>query len=843
MQPSVPESAPEGAAEPFEPVEEVIVGSTSLESVVSQEAGLPGLVDTAAVETLAQPLEDVALPATQIDALSDASAELTPVEPSPELLPKTLKRKRGSPDPPSLNLEPRITRSQKAKDGNAQSSPATSPTVISSSQGDTVAKKAKAKGSGKAAAAKKGKGKAKQVEEEREEEEESERESVGSAASATSATKLQDAGDVGSRQPSRAASVAESDSASSLGSPTTLVRPGPTALPSLIHSHTHNHSFMHHHHGRAPPPPPPPPVIARTQTLPGIAETSREASVDTEVKAPSRSQPEPPLKRGPPSYHSPVTRSNCRFHVISLPSIELSETDTDEEAEASTSRPRKEDIPRSTFIVPGCSLGDGELMKEKDIKDHGFATEDDHRRMVPNIEDLEFDAYLVGVLRQLVGVDLLRENEVFWLPGPGEKMKRKKRRRVTESLAIGLGKGSVNKAKGSLGKGAAGSVPGENDSSSVGKKSKKPRASTTSMDLREFANGLEGGEPAETSASAPVGRFASVTPSVLSTRDDDAPSPSPTQPKNGDAPLIEEVTRQEEEEELKNDDSPIPEQIARREEEEEKEESSEQEDQEDNEEPQAKRRKLSSPPLDFQSASASASPSSQQSSQAPKPRARRSLKKPLNPDAQAYKPGAEGDEVEESSEEEGSKKGRRKYVFKKRQNPVVPGPPTEAVDPALPSASPSAAPSAVPSTVPSVVPTPSASAAPSAAASEAGGDTPSQPAEEKPTRLKRGKRRSIHPDAAAYNPAKDGDGDEADSEEVEVPKTRRGKAAAGPGKRGQKRKQTADGEAEAGGSVNGEQGPKPKRKRTKKNAAVANSVPPPPPTEATPLETADGEKA
>lgn len=79
-------------------------------------------------------------------------------------------------------------------------------------------------------------------------------------------------------------------------------------------------------------------------------------------------------------------------------------------------------------------------MKEEDIVDHGDATTLDHEVMIGDIESLEFSAdpndplplsqsasaELVGVLRQLVGVDLLRENEVFYLPQPGETYRRKR---------------------------------------------------------------------------------------------------------------------------------------------------------------------------------------------------------------------------------------------------------------------------------------------------------------------------------------------------------------------------------------------------------------------------------
>lgn len=348
-----------------------------------------------------------------------------------------------------------------------------------------------------------------------------------------------------------------------------------------------------------------------------------------------------------------------------------------------------------------------------------------------------------------------------------------KRRRTAESLAIGLGKGSVSKAKGSLGKNS-----GE---LSLGKKTRKPRASMTSMDLRAFTAEVEGKELPDVSASAPVGRFESATPSVLSARDDDLPSPNPasgSQSTNADGPAADMVARREEEEE-----------------------SSAHEEQ-NHEEPQAKRRRLSSPPTESESASASASagPSSQP---APTQKTRSYKKKPLNPDAQAYKPSA--DEEEESSEEEDSKSGKKKSPSKKRRSIIIPGTPSIPGDPASASA------------VDSVAPSPSGSVGPSVDVSDVAGDTPTAPSQERPVKAKRSKRRPIHRDSAAYKPEKDGEDEEvdSDSEEPEEPKTRRSKADAG--KRGQKRKKAGDEEANGDASINDEQGPKTKKTRTRKS--------------------------
>ena len=64
-------------------------------------------------------------------------------------------------------------------------------------------------------------------------------------------------------------------------------------------------------------------------------------------------------------------------------------------------------------------------MAAEEIEDHGDATHEDSLRMIKDIQSLDFDSYLIGILRQLVGLDILREQEVFYLPQPGEEIVRK----------------------------------------------------------------------------------------------------------------------------------------------------------------------------------------------------------------------------------------------------------------------------------------------------------------------------------------------------------------------------------------------------------------------------------
>lgn len=105
------------------------------------------------------------------------------------------------------------------------------------------------------------------------------------------------------------------------------------------------------------------------------------------------------------------TRSQCRYHKISIP-IE-------------------EDGPRVTFCVPQCSLNDKKLMEEEDITDDGLATVRDFERLWDHVEEQNLDSSVIGAIKQLVGLDLLRENEVYYLP-TDEEMRQMERRRGRE---------------------------------------------------------------------------------------------------------------------------------------------------------------------------------------------------------------------------------------------------------------------------------------------------------------------------------------------------------------------------------------------------------------------------
>ena len=91
---------------------------------------------------------------------------------------------------------------------------------------------------------------------------------------------------------------------------------------------------------------------------------------------------------------SPITRSHCRFHKISVPSAEPG--------------------IRTYFIVPGCSLSAIDLMKEENIMDCGVATSEDNASKTTDLSKL--DPQLVHVLRKLAGPDLIHEDVCGFLP-------------------------------------------------------------------------------------------------------------------------------------------------------------------------------------------------------------------------------------------------------------------------------------------------------------------------------------------------------------------------------------------------------------------------------------------
>jgi len=64
-------------------------------------------------------------------------------------------------------------------------------------------------------------------------------------------------------------------------------------------------------------------------------------------------------------------------------------------------------------------------MEEEEITEDGPATHRDYEALFEFVETLNFNAYLLGVLKLLVGVNALRDNDVYYLPKEGEVVMRR----------------------------------------------------------------------------------------------------------------------------------------------------------------------------------------------------------------------------------------------------------------------------------------------------------------------------------------------------------------------------------------------------------------------------------
>jgi hypothetical protein len=161
--------------------------------------------------------------------------------------------------------------------------------------------------------------------------------------------------------------------------------------------------------------PAPPPASQPAPRAPGISPTPSQAALPSQAAPPSQasqtshsSQPTRPSRHGSMKSPSVTTRSHCKYKKISL---EL-----------------YDDGPRVMFVVPGCSLWNEKHMREEDIQRHGDATVEDMQTIEGDIEQLAISDEIVSNLKLLVGVDLLRELEIFYLPQPNLPLKRRPRR-------------------------------------------------------------------------------------------------------------------------------------------------------------------------------------------------------------------------------------------------------------------------------------------------------------------------------------------------------------------------------------------------------------------------------
>ncbi|KAF7319144.1 DLH domain-containing protein [Mycena chlorophos] len=150
-----------------------------------------------------------------------------------------------------------------------------------------------------------------------------------------------------------------------------------------------------------------PPALARPP--PVLMHAHSRGGKRPFVTLPNTLHPTPPqrprinITATPKAQH--VTRAHCMYHKINLPELGDDDDGTG---------------PRVRFVVPGCSLTDAELMRDEDIQDEGGATEVDGDRMTDRIDTLGLRPAVIQVIRHLVGVDILREREVYYLPREGE---------------------------------------------------------------------------------------------------------------------------------------------------------------------------------------------------------------------------------------------------------------------------------------------------------------------------------------------------------------------------------------------------------------------------------------
>ena len=202
---------------------------------------------------------------------------------------------------------------------------------------------------------------------------------------------------------------------------------------------------------------PPSLVLPEASTLPSLPSTSTSQSPKTPTSALPSSSPTvvtAPVEVTPSPHQEQTARKPMEPERIQKPVVKAAKRTTSRryvpvEPKSTRSQcryrkislPREEDGPRVTFCVPQCSLNDKELMEEEEITDDGLATVRDFERLWDHVEEQDLNPYLIGVMRQLVGLDLLRENEIYYLPTDEEikqmergRQKREERRKNKKSI-------------------------------------------------------------------------------------------------------------------------------------------------------------------------------------------------------------------------------------------------------------------------------------------------------------------------------------------------------------------------------------------------------------------------
>ncbi|KAH7334709.1 hypothetical protein B0J17DRAFT_88046 [Rhizoctonia solani] len=125
--------------------------------------------------------------------------------------------------------------------------------------------------------------------------------------------------------------------------------------------------------------------------------------------------------------NSPMTRSKCRYHKISIP--------TDGGGNGA----------QAVFVVPACALRDEEAMKEQGIEDCGLSTAEEEHTRITTLAKVEPNA--VKKLQALVGDSLFQEGvcgylEQHLIPKASRSSPRSKSLRASEGRSSAEPKGS-----------------------------------------------------------------------------------------------------------------------------------------------------------------------------------------------------------------------------------------------------------------------------------------------------------------------------------------------------------------------------------------------------------------
>ena len=156
-------------------------------------------------------------------------------------------------------------------------------------------------------------------------------------------------------------------------------------------------------------------------------------------------------------------------------------------------------------------------MEEEDIQEHGDVMS--HDILDPDVENL--DPYVVGLLRQLVGVDLIRQQEVFYMPQKGEEYHTLPSEKINPRLSgIGTISARIGSTSTAARKKARGGKWGDTISSAGSRSASVARsdhASARSVHSSASVSDNEGSDAGSKPKAKRARRAPSTTPSIAST--------------------------------------------------------------------------------------------------------------------------------------------------------------------------------------------------------------------------------------------------------------------------------------------------------------------------------------